>query len=256
MGLGTTHYGNVAENVTQPSDSSTEEQQTVTSESAVSEDTQAETEVNGVEETPKVEEKEKFIPRDRFDKVNEEKNLLKKQIEEMNTLKRSTTIEPTESQSTTELTPEEQQAREALSKMGYLHKDDLEKYLRPIYEEKKTEKLNRFYERHPDMVSQSDPDNIRWNQMAKHFNKFNPKTTSFDEILEKSYEWAFPRSNEYLKQEAVNEVLINNKKVEEASLGSGGGTTSQKASPKLSQDQLKIAQKFNMTPEEYEKYSN
>lgn len=196
--------------------------------------------------------KSKFIPRDRFDEVYHEREDLKKQLEEERTKKRAETFSGNQ-EVAPELTPEEKQARDYLSKMGYVHKDDLKKMFEPIQKERVQTDLERFYDKHPEMHPDADEGNQRWEKVEKFFKLFNSGTNS--ERLEWSYKLAFGnKTSDQVAQEAENKTLIAAKRAEQASLGGGGGSALQKESPKLTPEEAKNAKKMGISPEEWVKY--
>jgi len=240
-------------------DTTTDGKETGTPPDSSPEETKPETPEAPNEES---EEREKFIPRGRFDKVYAEKQLLKKQLEEMSGAQRAKVIDKQAEPPTPpkEETDQEKQARETLKKWGYVHESDMEKKLqeavKPIYQKQADDTLSSFYKDHPDISPSADPQNIRWKAVEKRYKSFQANAGSMKDRLEWAYKLEFGDvSSEEIAKRAKNQALIDAKKAGEASLGGGGSTTSAKSEEvELTPAQLEQAKKMRISPEKFAKY--
>lgn len=91
--------------------------------------------------------------------------------------------------------PEDMQAfREVLDvaaeEMGFVRKDQLGA---STYQEKATEELDGFLEKHPEYLPQNDPGNVLWNRFKEEYALYRPPTNPKDlkKVLEKVHKEVF-----------------------------------------------------------------
>jgi len=177
---------------------------------------------------------------------------------------------PPEKEPLSELSPQDQEYRAYLKKLGMFTKDEVEKMVQekvaPFQAEReakgKSEQrkvLDKFIKDKPDLGNEKDPEGIRMQKVLDKLKRITPAdpfdpNASLEEDLERAYNWAFEgETNKEALSKAKAEGRAEGHEASEAKVGEGASTSSPTSKKQRTSEQEEMLRYFGVDDESISK---